>query len=51
VGMVLDLEKCKSKIHRNFVMQIEKPTTVARYALNTETQNLPADFYENYIKI
>ena len=34
----------------NFVMQIEKPETIARYALNTETQKLPADFYENYIK-
>lgn len=33
-----------------FVQQIEKPQTVASYALRTETQNLPADFYENYIK-
>ena len=33
-----------------FVMAIEKPETVARYALLTETQKLPADFYENYIK-
>lgn len=33
-----------------FVMQIEKPQTVANYALRTQTQSLPADFYENYIK-
>lgn len=33
-----------------FVMQVEKPATVARYALNIETESLPADFYENYIK-
>lgn len=33
-----------------FVMQVEKPQTVARYALNIETEGLPADFYENYIK-
>jgi zinc protease len=33
-----------------FVMQVEKPATVARYALNIETQGLPADYYENYIK-
>lgn len=33
-----------------FVMAIEKPETVARYALLTESQKLPADFYENYIK-
>jgi zinc protease len=33
-----------------FVMQVEKPATIARYALNIQTQGLPADFYENYIK-
>lgn len=45
-----DLKNAKAKYIGNFVMQIEKPSTVARYALMTETQNLPADFYENYIK-
>ena len=33
-----------------FVMQIEKPETIAGYALRIQTQSLPADFYENYIK-
>jgi predicted Zn-dependent peptidase len=33
-----------------FVMQVEKPQSVARYALNIETEDLPKDFYENYIK-
>src|SRR5690554_4372196 len=33
----------------NFVMQIEKPQTVARYALNTILYELPDNFYENYI--
>ena len=33
-----------------FVMQVEKPQAIARYALNIETEDLPADFYENYIK-
>lgn len=33
-----------------FVMQVEKPATIARYALNIQTQGLPEDFYENYIK-
>jgi zinc protease len=33
-----------------FVMQVEKPQAVARYALNIETEDLPKDFYENYIK-
>lgn len=45
-----DLKNAKAKYIGNFVMQMEKPTTVARYALTTETQNLPDDFYENYIK-
>jgi hypothetical protein len=31
-------------------MQVEKPQAVARYALNIETQGLPADFYEKYIQ-
>ena len=34
----------------NFVMAMEKPGTIARYALLTQTQNLPADFFENYVK-
>ena len=33
-----------------FVMQIETPQTVAGDALRIQTQSLPADFYENYIK-
>jgi predicted Zn-dependent peptidase len=33
-----------------FVMQIEKPQTIASYALRTKTQGLAEDFYENYIK-
>ena len=45
-----ELKNAKAKYVGNFVMQIEKPATVARYALNKETQGLPDDFYENYIK-
>ena len=33
-----------------FVMQIEKPQTIAGYALRIQSQGLPTDFYENYIK-
>lgn len=33
-----------------FVMQVQKPQAIARYALNIETEKLPEDFYENYIK-
>ena len=45
-----DLKNAKAKYIGNFVMQIEKPSTIASYALNKETQGLPDDFYENYIK-
>lgn len=45
-----DLRNAKAKYIGNFVMQIEKPSTIAGYALNKETQGLPEDFYENYIK-
>jgi predicted Zn-dependent peptidase len=44
------LKNVKAGYIGKFVMDIEKPTTVARYALQTKTQSLPADFYENYIK-
>jgi zinc protease len=44
------LSNVKAGFIGKFVMQIEKPETVARYAVATETQKLPADFYENYIK-
>ncbi len=33
-----------------FVMQVQKPQAIAKYALNIETEKLPADFYENYIR-
>ena len=44
------LKNVKAGYVGRFVMQIEKPQTVAGYALRIQTQNLPADFYENYIK-
>jgi predicted Zn-dependent peptidase len=45
-----ELNVAKAKYIGNFVMQVEKPATVARYALYTKTQGLPEDFYQNYIK-
>ncbi len=44
-----DLKNAKAKYIGNFVMQVEKPATIARYALMTQTQGLPEDFYKNYI--
>ena len=45
-----DLRNAKAKYIGNFVMQIEKPATIARYALNIKTLGLPEDFYENYVR-
>lgn len=45
-----DLKNAKAKYVGSFVMNMQKPSTIATYALRTETQGLPADFYENYIK-
>ena len=47
---VEDLRNAKAKYIGNFVMQIEKPATIARYALNIKTLGLPEDFYENYVR-
>lgn len=44
------LTDVKARYIGRFVMQVEKPQAVARYALNIETEKLPADFYENYIR-
>jgi len=45
-----ELDLAKAKYIGNFVMEIQKPGTIASFALRTKTQSLPADFYENYIK-
>ncbi len=45
-----ELQLAKAKYIGNFVMNAEKPQTIASFALREKTQSLPADFYENYIK-
>jgi len=45
-----ELDLAKAKYTGNFVMNAEKPQTIAGFALTERTQSLPADFYENYIK-
>ncbi|HET8753553.1 MAG TPA: pitrilysin family protein, partial [Salinimicrobium sp.] len=45
-----DLQLAKSKFAGNFVMALERPSTIADYALNIRTENLDDDFYENYLK-
>lgn len=44
------LATVKAGLIGSFVMDAEKPEFVARQSLLTQTQNLPADFYQNYIK-
>jgi len=44
------LALAKAKYTGNFVLALERPETIANYALNIETQNLPKDFYENFLK-
>ena len=46
----VELENAKAKYTGNFVMALEQPSTVAQYALNIETEDLSADFYENYLQ-
>jgi hypothetical protein len=44
-----ELADAKANYIGSFIMNIEKPETIARYALNIATENLPDDFYENYL--
>ncbi|NNC62163.1 MAG: insulinase family protein [Eudoraea sp.] len=45
-----ELENTKAKYVGNFVMALERPSTIARYALNIETEDLPKDFYKTYLE-
>lgn len=45
-----DLKNAKASYIGNFVRQFAKPESVSQYALTIETQGLPIDFYENYLK-
>lgn len=44
------LKIAKAKYTGNFVMAVEKPSTLANYALDIRIQDLPTDFYSNYLK-
>ena len=45
-----DLRDAKELYIGNFVMEVQKPATAARYALNRELYNLPEDYYETYLE-
>ncbi|PID71030.1 MAG: peptidase M16 [Flavobacteriales bacterium] len=44
-----DLKIAKAKYLGNFIMALENPRTLANYAIDIKTENLPEDFYQNFI--
>jgi zinc protease len=45
-----DLKDAKELYIGNFVMDVQKPATAAKYALNRELYNLTDDYYETYLE-
>ncbi len=45
-----ELRNTKAKYVGSFVLALEKPENIARYALNIETEDLPSDFYTTYLE-
>ena len=43
------LKNVKAKYVGDFVLAMEKPQTIARYALNIKRNNLPEDFYKTFL--
>lgn len=44
-----ELKIAKAKYVGNFIRAVERPSTIAGYALNILQNNLPANYYENYL--
>ncbi len=45
-----DLRNAKAKYVGDFVLALESPQTIARYALNIKLNDLPKDFYSTYLQ-
>ncbi|WP_203295377.1 M16 family metallopeptidase [Luteirhabdus pelagi] len=45
-----DLVNAKAKYTGDFILALERPETIANYALQIETQDLPNNFWTNYLK-
>lgn len=45
-----ELKNTKAKYVGRFIMALEDPQTIARYALNIETESLPKDFYKTFLE-
>ncbi len=45
-----ELKNTKAKYTGRFIMALERPQTIANYALNIEKEGLPKDFYKTYLE-
>ena len=45
-----ELDQAKAKYVGDFVLALERPATIAQYALSILTEGLPADFYTTYLQ-
>lgn len=45
-----ELQNTKNYLNGQFARSLERPSTVARFALNTARYNLPADYYATYLE-
>jgi predicted Zn-dependent peptidase len=45
-----ELQNTKNYLNGQFARGLERPSTVARFALNTARYNLPADYYATYLE-
>lgn len=45
-----ELKRIKAVMTGDFVRSLEDPQTIANFAINTARYNMPADYYQNYLK-
>ncbi len=45
-----ELQHAKNFISGNFAISLERPQTIASFAVNIAKYNLPEDYYQNYLK-
>jgi predicted Zn-dependent peptidase len=45
-----ELQTAKNYLSGNFAIALEKPSTIASFAINIAKYNLPRDYYKNYLK-
>lgn len=45
-----ELETAKALLGGDFIRSLERPATVANFAINAAIYNLPKDYYKNYLK-